>query len=85
MRSSFYEGVTREATSGKVVQRFADDVPVNTKELALAMRVSRWTIYRWKEKGYRYEFGRRTTVGHLKAWLREQATSGRVVSVTLNS
>jgi len=55
------------------VNKFADDVPVSTSELADAMRVSRWTIRRWKEDGYQFEFGRRTTTGHLKAWLREQA------------
>jgi hypothetical protein len=55
---------------------FADDVPLNTIELAQTMRVSRWTIGRWKkEQGYQFEFGRRTTAGHLKAWLRARATS----------
>jgi hypothetical protein len=53
-------------------QLYADDVPVNGKELAQAMRVSRWTVYRWKERGYRFEFGNRTTPGHLKTWLRAQ-------------
>jgi hypothetical protein len=76
--------MTRVATSGNVVQRFADDIPVNTKELALDMRVTRWTIYRWKENGCQFEFGRRTTVGHLKAWLREEAISGRFEPVALN-
>jgi hypothetical protein len=66
-------------TNQKVRQLFADDVPVNGKELAQAMRVSRWTVYRWKEKGYRFEFGNRTTTGHLKAWLRAQ-TAGEPVS-----
>jgi hypothetical protein len=77
--------MTQEATPSEVAHRFADNVPVNTNELARAMRVSRWTVYGWKESGYRYEFGRRTTVGHLKAWLREQATSGRVEPVMSNS
>jgi hypothetical protein len=81
----FYTGMTQETTSSKVVQRFAHDVPVHINELALAMRVSRWTVYRWKENGYRCEFGRRTPIGHLKAWLREQATSGRFEPVTLIS
>jgi hypothetical protein len=53
-------------------QIYADDVPVNGKELAQAMRVSRWTVYRWKERGYRFKFGNRTTPGHLKTWLRAQ-------------
>jgi hypothetical protein len=55
---------------------FADDVPLNTTELAQAMRVSRWTIGRWKkDQGYQFEFGRRTTAGHLKAWLRARAVA----------
>ena len=56
-------------------QLFADDVCVNLKELAATMRVSRWSIHRWKEQGYRFEFGNRTTAGHLKTWLRIQAES----------
>jgi hypothetical protein len=40
-----------------------------------AMRVSRWTIGRWKAQGYEFEFGRRTTAGHLKAWLRGRAAA----------
>jgi hypothetical protein len=54
---------------------FADDVPVNMKELGQTMRVSRWTIRRWKDQGYEFEFGRRTTAGHLKEWLRTRAAS----------
>jgi hypothetical protein len=54
---------------------FADDVPINMTELAQAMRVSRWTIGRWKAQGYEFEFGRRTTAGHLKAWLRGRAAA----------
>jgi hypothetical protein len=71
----FSAGVARSitgVTNQTVRQLFADDVPVNGKELAQAMRVSRWTVYRWKEKGYRFEFGNRTTAGHLKAWLRDR-------------
>ena len=62
----------------KVTQSFADDVPINAKELAQAMRVSRWTVYRWKADGYRFEFGNRTTAGHLKAWLRSQAAKAPI-------
>jgi hypothetical protein len=55
---------------------FADDVPLNMTELAQAMRVSRWTIGRWKkEHGYQFEFGRHTTAGHLKAWLRKRTAT----------
>jgi hypothetical protein len=50
-----------------------DDIPVTTLQLAKAMSVSRWTVNRWKEDGYTFEFGRLTTPGHLKAWLRKQA------------
>lgn len=56
-----------------ITQKFADDVPVNSMELAETMRVSRATVYRWRAEGYRYEFGNRTTAGHLKQWLRSQA------------
>jgi hypothetical protein len=56
-----------------IVNRYADAVPLTLVELAKAMRRSRWTIYRWKIEGYRFEFGRLTTLGHLKNWLRQQA------------
>jgi hypothetical protein len=59
-----------------VEQAFADDVVVNTKELSQNMRVSEWTAYRWKTQGYRFEFGKRTTTGHLKNWLRGLAEQG---------
>ena len=48
-----------------------DDVPVTTDELSKAMGRSRWTIYRWRERGYEYQFGNLTTPGQLKAWLEE--------------
>lgn len=50
-----------------------DDVPVSMSQLAKAMGVSRWTVSRWKEDGYSFEFGRLTTPGHLKMWLRKRA------------
>jgi hypothetical protein len=59
-----------------VTQSYADDVVVNAKELAHALRVSRWTVSRWREEGYQFEFGNRSTPGHLKAWLRERADRG---------
>jgi hypothetical protein len=52
-------------------QANADDVVVNAKELAQALRVSRWTLTRWREKGYQFEFGNRSTPGRLKEWLRD--------------
>ncbi|MEY2602816.1 MAG: hypothetical protein QOH31_574 [Verrucomicrobiota bacterium] len=60
-----------------ITQSFADDVVVNAKELAQALRVSRWTVARWREEGYQFEFGNRSTPGHLKAWLRQRATQGK--------
>jgi hypothetical protein len=59
-----------------VTQSYADDVVVNAKELANALRVSRWTVARWREEGYQFEFGNRSTPGHLKAWLRERTGRG---------
>ena len=56
-----------------IAPKYSDDLPVNAKELAEAMRVSRWTVYRWRSEGYRFEFGSRTTAGHLKDWLRSRA------------
>jgi hypothetical protein len=56
-----------------ITQLFADDVTVNALELSRNMRVSQWTVYSWKAQGYRFEFGKRTTTGHLKSWLRLQA------------
>ncbi len=38
-----------------ILNQFADDVPVNANELAKAMRVSRWTVYRWQDLGYKFE------------------------------
>jgi hypothetical protein len=60
-------------TSRTIINQFADDVPVTIVELALAMRSSRWTIRRWQEQGYEFQFGRLTTPGHLKKWLEENA------------
>jgi hypothetical protein len=60
-----------------VTKSFADDVVVNSKELAEAMRVSRWTLARWREQGYVFEFGTRSAPGHCKAWLRERAKQGK--------
>jgi hypothetical protein len=54
--------------------QFSDSEPVNLWELAVALRVSRWTVYRWRKRGYQFEFGNRTTPGHCKAWLRENPT-----------
>jgi hypothetical protein len=68
-----------ETQAATITQTFADDVPVNGQELAQAMRVSRWTVYRWRDDGYRFEFGKRTTPGHLKLWLRSR-TEGEPVS-----
>jgi len=60
-----------------ITQSYADDVVVNAKELAHALRVSRWTVSRWREEGYQFEFGNRSTPGQLKAWLRERASQGK--------
>ena len=49
--------------------KFADDDPVNQAELARAFRTSRWTVRRWQEFGYEFQFGTRTTPGHCRAWL----------------
>src|ERR1700756_348276 len=57
-----------------IVNRYADDIPLKASEVAKAMRVSRWTLHRWRVEGYNFEFGNRlTTVGHLKNWLRQRA------------
>jgi predicted DNA-binding transcriptional regulator AlpA len=47
-----------------------DTDPLNMKELAEAMRVSRSTVYNWIKMGYSPEFGRRSTLSHLQNWLR---------------
>ena len=46
---------------------------VTQVELAKAMRVSRWTVSGWKQKGSKFEFGKHTTPGHCRAWLRANA------------
>lgn len=56
-----------------IVNKFADDVPLTMKDLALALRVSRFSVYRWMQKGYEFQFGPLTTPGHCKAWLAENA------------
>ena len=63
------------AAAQAVQNGFADDCVVNINDLAQAMRVSRWTVGLWRKQGYQFEFGRRTTPGHLKAWLRARAAS----------
>jgi hypothetical protein len=55
---------------------FLDDTLVSVKELSLAMHVSRSTVFNWKAAGYVFEFGRMTTPGHCKAWLRERRRNG---------
>jgi hypothetical protein len=54
-----------------ITQSFADDVVVNAKELAHALRVSRWTLARWREEGYQFEFGNRST-----PWAPESVATG---------
>jgi hypothetical protein len=80
-----YAPETCSTTVTTVSQAFADDVVVNAKELAHALRVSRWTVSRWREEGYVFEFGNRSTPGHLKAWLRERAVQGKTKVTELAS
>jgi tRNA nucleotidyltransferase/poly(A) polymerase len=49
--------------------KYADDDLVNQAELARALRTSRWTVRRWQEFGYEFQFGSRTTPAHCRAWL----------------
>jgi hypothetical protein len=58
--------------SATIVPAFADNVSVNTSELAQALRVSRFTVHAWKRAGYQFELGTRTTPGHCKDWLRSR-------------
>ena len=48
-----------------------DTDTLNLTEAARAMKVSRSTIYNWIGLGYEPEYGRRTTLAHLKNWLRQ--------------
>jgi malate synthase len=50
-----------------------DDLPINMTDLAKAMRVSRWTISKWVDLGYEFEFGKLTTAAHCRDWLRQNA------------
>lgn len=63
------------------LENLTDSSVVNVGELAQLMRVSRWSIASWRKQGYAFEFGNRTTPGHLKSWLRERALSERKVNV----
>ena len=49
----------------------SDQATVNKTNLARAMGVSRSTIYQWLNAGYEPEYGKFTTVGHLRQWLRD--------------
>jgi len=53
--------------------KFADDVVVNSNELCEAIRISRFTLLKWKKAGYIFQYGRRTTPGHCKEWLESQS------------
>jgi malate synthase len=68
-----HELMTTHTNSATVVNKFADNVPVTMTDLALALRVSRFAIYRWMQKGYVFEFGPLTTPGHCKRWLAKNA------------
>jgi hypothetical protein len=50
--------------------RYDDDEPLNSSELAQAMRFSRWSLLRCKRRGYKMEYGNRSSLGHFKKWLR---------------
>jgi hypothetical protein len=66
----------RESLSEKTVtKKYADDVLLNIGELSEALRVSRWTIDRWRkrEDGYKFLYGKLTTAAHAKNWLAQQA------------
>jgi hypothetical protein len=56
-----------------ITKKYADDVPLTAGDLAKAMRVSRWTVGRWKADGYKFLYGKMTTPGHVKAWLKTEA------------
>jgi hypothetical protein len=47
-----------------------EEKALNGSQLCQAMGFSRWTLLRCKRRGYRMEFGNRTTLGHFKEWLR---------------
>jgi hypothetical protein len=61
------------AATQTIVSKYSDDLPLTVKQVAEAMNLHRSTIHGFKAKGYKMEFGRMTTLGHLKAWLRESA------------
>jgi hypothetical protein len=61
-----------------IVPAFADDVLIRTEELAKALRVSRFTVHRWKRQGYQFAYGDFTTLGHFKEWLRTRPPSRSV-------
>jgi len=60
---------------------YLDGTLVRTKELAVAMLVSRSTVRNWKVAGYVFQFGRMTTPGHCKAWLRDRADKKQPATV----
>jgi predicted DNA-binding transcriptional regulator AlpA len=49
----------------------ADNDTLNITNLARAMGVSRSTIYQYIANGYEPEYGKLTTLGHLRQWLRD--------------
>jgi hypothetical protein len=58
---------------------FSDHTLVSVKELPAALHVSRSTVFNWKAAGYVFAYGRMTTPGHCKAWLRERAGARRSI------
>ncbi|MEY2539316.1 MAG: hypothetical protein QOG67_3056 [Verrucomicrobiota bacterium] len=67
------------AATRTITKKYADDVPLIAADLAKAMRVSRWTIGKWKANGYVFLYGKMTTQEHVKAWLKTQAAKGKPV------
>jgi hypothetical protein len=47
-----------------------NETTLNGGQLCDAIGFSRWSLHRCKKRGYRMEFGNRTSLGHFKKWLR---------------
>jgi hypothetical protein len=47
-----------------------NETTLNGGQLCDAIGFSRWSLHRCKRRGYKMEFGNRTSLGHFKKWLR---------------
>jgi hypothetical protein len=73
MRSQRQKVGTQSHEAVSTTPPFERNTPVGVCRLARHMNVSRWTIQRWRDAGYKFLYGNMTTVEHCKAWREKNA------------